>query len=79
MKNENKKTFVEWCREYRTPKRDYDFWYPTYPTYLSGSRRSIDQIKFDIKLKEMQNKLDRWKEREQRKLMDSMILPPQRY
>lgn len=66
---EERKTFVEWCREYRTPKSDTQEWL----------RKYLGLDTFASRL-QLQNDLDRWNERVQRDIAKARILPvPPRY
>jgi hypothetical protein len=79
-----KKTFVEWCKEYRTPKSDTEFWSMT-NTGLHITDKTPTGIQTDWRNSfayhriKTEAALEQWRIREQRRVMDSMILTRQKY
>jgi len=76
-----RKTFVEWCREFRTPTK-YEFWsMANTGLHISdvsprgtASERIRDVTAFNIQFKEIKYALERWDADMQRKISESMIL-----
>ena len=62
-----RKTFVEWCREFKTPKSDIEFWTMNYTgLHISDvSPRGTTEINYA---------LERWNADMQRKISESMVL-----
>ena len=66
MKEESKKTFVEWCREFRTPTK-YEFW------SMANTGLHISDVS-PIGTTEVNYALERWNVDMQRKISESMVL-----